>query len=576
MQCPPSVMWATLVLLPLLTASTPAAQAPSTAPATTRAATLAELRHAFQGQELITAKPFSYVFSKGQTPRVIWRDVEEVRRLGCADPSLRVRWFDAHLREAPEPDAPGRWGAYIEGTAPNGTPLRRAATFYCRPEGFLFLFPQGRSGPLPHVPGLIGEGVWREHQVEVDRLRDELLFRGLNDSEAGAVLVAGLSEMKPLGWPPTSLESARVRDEDFHLALKLKVLGLQDKVRPVAPPRTQPEGAKVAPALYEGTPAEAGVSPDAKQRIDAVCRAWAADTDEPFVTLVARRGVIVTHEPFGRDKDGNPIGRDYRSDVFSITKTVTAILFSQFVDQGLLDLDDPVSRAFSDWPAADPHVPTFRQCFTHTSGLTGHGDFGGVRNAHLDNVILNGLDANEPGKTYAYSGMGFDLAVEAMELVTGKSALRLYADHLFAPLGLGDVPMDLASSGAQPTAYQLGVLAQWLANRGSYGGKEFVSPATFDRLLPEALGKRYPGITEVEGIGMHWMNHPRPGAPKGSKAPEHLFFSPRTIGHGSLSSSIFLADLDRDLVIVQLRRTAGERFGEWSQTFYEAIDDSLR
>ena len=79
--------------------------------------------------------------------------------------------------------------------------------------------------------------------------------------------------------------------------------------------------------------AEAGVSPDAKAKIDDLCRAWAEDTGEPFVTLIARRGVIVTHEAFGRDASGASISRDYRCWVASITKTVTALLFSQFLDQ---------------------------------------------------------------------------------------------------------------------------------------------------------------------------------------------------------------------------------------------------
>ena len=36
----------------------------------------------FQDQELTTARPFSYIFNAGEPPRIIWRDVDEVRRLG--------------------------------------------------------------------------------------------------------------------------------------------------------------------------------------------------------------------------------------------------------------------------------------------------------------------------------------------------------------------------------------------------------------------------------------------------------------------------------------------------------------
>src|SRR5262249_40194667 len=148
------------------------------------------------------------------------------------------------------------------------------------------------------------------------------------------------------------------------------------------------------------------------------------------------------------------------------------------------------------------HVPTFRQCLTHMSGLSGHGGWGGARNPHFENVVLNGIDANVLDKVYNYSGNGFELVAKAMELVAGRSAAHLYHEHLFGPLGMGDVPVDLAGSGMRFTAHELAALAQLLTNRGSYGDKEFVTPETFEALLPEPLGRHYPGVAEEEGIGM--------------------------------------------------------------------------
>ncbi|GAC1474275.1 MAG: hypothetical protein NVSMB9_24320 [Isosphaeraceae bacterium] len=530
-----------------------------------------EERRRFQDQELIAARRFSFIFNPGDPPRLVWRDVDDVRRLG-SDGRLDVRWFDADLNEVARPARPGRWGALIEGTAPNGTPVRRALTFYCRPPGFLLYFPPDPADGLAHLPGPITPEVWHEHRDEFSHLSKDALLRALNDSETGAVLLAGLSGARPLGRTALSTETAAVLDEDYHLALKLKVLGLREKVRPLKPPRKR---ATPAPVLREGPPAEAGMRPDTAAKVREICKAWAEDSGEPFVTLFARHGVVVLHEPFGRAGDGKPVGRDYRCDVASITKTATAVLFSQFVDQGLIGLDDPVSTVFPDYPRDNPHVPTFRQCLTHMSGLSGHGDWGGVRNPHLENVILNGIDVNEPGKAYLYSGMGFDLAAEAMEVVTGKSAPRLYRDHLFQPLGMGDVPIENASAGGRFTAGELGALAQWLANRGSFGDSEFVSPETFEKLLPEPLGRRYPGVGEEEGVGMHWMRHPRPGVKPDSTRPRDLILGDRVLGHGSLSSCIFLADLTHGLVVTQVRKTAGPRFGEWSLKFFQAIADGM-
>jgi len=524
-------------------------------------------RRQFQAQELTTARPGSWIFSQAEPPRIVWRDAEGMRSLGF-DGRLRVRWFNANLDEAPAPNESGRWLAWVEGMAPNGTPLRRGLTFYAWPKDLGFQGPPELSVRLPPGASPRAQQLWREHQGEISGMMNDVLMRMLIDSQQSAILAAALGEWQPLGRPARAVESAAVLNEDYHLALKIKLQGLQDRVRPLRPPRRRKTPATV---LREGSAAEAGVSPDAKAKIEAVCRDWAEDTGVPMVTLVARRGVLVVHQAFGKDAAGKPITLDYRCDVASITKSVTGMLFSRFLDQGLMRLDDPVGRFFPDYRPGDPHVPTFRQCFNHTSGLSGHGDFGACRNPHFENVVLNGLDVNRPGVQYSYSGMGFDLAVKAMELVAGRSAVRLYDEYLFGPLGLKDVPVDGAAAGARLTAMDLGILAQWVANRGSYGKLEFIAPATFDKLMPEPIVVPDHRFVEDEGIGIHWVRHRKPGSPPDSKAPEHLLFGPRTLGHGSFTGCIFVIDPDQPLVITQARRQSGPRSAEWSARFFQAV-----
>jgi CubicO group peptidase (beta-lactamase class C family) len=526
-----------------------------------------EERRQFQQQELITARSDTWVFKPGDTPRIVWRDVAEVERLG-GDTELGVRWFDANLEESPAPDESGRWLAWVEGAAPNGTPFRRSLTFYGLPKDFATSYVPDLTLAFPHFPGSKAPPVLQEHQAEVFRLANEMLPRTVIDSEKGAILLAGLAEFKPLGRPARYVESASVLNDDRHLALKLKLQGLPSRVRSLRAPRRRDPPALV---LHEGSPAEAGVRPDAKARIDELCRAWAEDTEEPFVTLVARRGVIVTHEAFGRDLGGNPIGVDYRCWVASITKTVTALLFSRFLDQGLIGLDDLLSAVFPDYQADDDCVPSFRQCFNHTSGLSGHGEFGGMRNPHLENIVLNGIDVNRPNVRYAYCGLGFELAAKAMEILSGKSAVRLYDEHLFRPLGFGDVPIGNASSDGEFTAMELGILAQWIGNRGSYGSLQFIEPETFDQLLPKPLLVRDHGFTDEEGIGLHWIRRVKAGAPGNSKLPEDLLFSPRTLGHGSFSGCILVVDPVQQLVIAQVRKESGPRSAEWSSRFFETV-----
>ena len=74
--------------------------------------------------------------------------------------------------EADTPAHPGRWAAYVEGTAPNGTPVRRSLTLYCRPPGFLLFFfpPDDLPDALPQKTSTIAPEVWDEHRDELSRL----------------------------------------------------------------------------------------------------------------------------------------------------------------------------------------------------------------------------------------------------------------------------------------------------------------------------------------------------------------------------------------------------------------------
>jgi CubicO group peptidase (beta-lactamase class C family) len=110
------------------------------------------------------------------------------------------------------------------------------------------------------------------------------------------------------------------------------------------------------------------------------------------------------------------------------------------------------------------YVPTFRQLLNHTSGLSGHGEWGGMFHPYLENIVLNGIDVNEPGKRHEYCGLGFELAAKAMEIKTGKCAAKIYEEHLFAPLGLQDIIMGNASSDGEFTAKELAVIAPGLAD----------------------------------------------------------------------------------------------------------------
>jgi len=525
----------------------------------------------FQRCELRPKNRWDFMFEQGNFPEIQWEEPDKVENLVGKFP-LTVRWFDGELNEVTAAEKPGRYAAVIEGTTPDGLHVRRAMTFYCRSRDWRPWEngPKARIEYLPNSP--IDEDAWGERKEMIASHAGDQFIEFLETEPAGAVLMSYLAEMKPLGREPTKLNTPNIANNDYHLALKRKLLGVENAYPPLKMPR-RTEG-KPMPVLRAGTPEEAGVKPDAAEKIRAVCREWYAESKEPFAILVARHGVIIIHEAFGEGPRG-PIGADTPMEMASLTKTITGLMFAQFLDQGLISLDDPVGKFLPDFPVEGDKAISLRHCFTHTTGLEGHWQWGGVHNPWLDNVIANGLPYLNPGKAFLYNGMGFDLAGKVMEMVGGKSIIRLMHENLFAPLGVKNTTIADLACDTQSAVEDIARMGQLLLNKGSYGELTFFSPQTFEKLLPWRLSKFYPGVDNEYGIGLQWMWKPHPDAGREGVPKDKTILGRRTLGHGAASSAILRVDLDNDLVIAQTRNQAGKEYGPYLNEFLIAIEEGL-
>jgi CubicO group peptidase (beta-lactamase class C family) len=128
----------------------------------------------------------------------------------------------------------------------------------------------------------------------------------------------------------------------------------------------------------------------------------------------------------------------------SITKTFTATLVMQLVDEGLVDLDKPVRTYVPEFSIADPEAAeavTVRQLLCHTGGFDGDvfDDFGRGDDAVARYVeALGNREQNfPPGERFSYCNSGFcvlgRLVERARDLPSWDAALRR---HLIEPLGL--------------------------------------------------------------------------------------------------------------------------------------------
>ena len=143
-------------------------------------------------------------------------------------------------------------------------------------------------------------------------------------------------------------------------------------------------------------------------------------------------------------------GRKVRSStpfaIASVTKTFTSALILRYVDDGLLRLDQPLSRWLPDWPDADRI--TIRMLLNHTSGIP---DF--FRNPKFERAlnkakkrewsredVLAGYvrpgNVFEPGTGWSYSNTNYVLLGMVAEKIGGAPWEDLVHRELIDPLGL--------------------------------------------------------------------------------------------------------------------------------------------
>ncbi len=150
------------------------------------------------------------------------------------------------------------------------------------------------------------------------------------------------------------------------------------------------------------------------------------------------------HAGFGDVAPRQAMGNLTLLDAGSITKTFVAALMLQLAGQGVLGLDDPISR----WLPGLPYDTgiTIRELLDHTSG---------VDDAFDHAVLLDALDAHPrdawtafrslahvghplfaPGQGWSYSNSNYILAGQIIERATGQTLASLLRQRFFVPLRL--------------------------------------------------------------------------------------------------------------------------------------------
>ena len=137
-----------------------------------------------------------------------------------------------------------------------------------------------------------------------------------------------------------------------------------------------------------------------------------------------------------------------RMRIASVTKQFTGLAVMLLVEDGKLDIDQPVRAYLPDLTGLNG-APTLRQLLNHTSGLRdaldsvafflSEGLFPQIPAGLAHQWSSRFTDSNfAPGEAWCYSNYGYMLLSLVIEKVSGLSLAEFFQQRVFAPLGMVD------------------------------------------------------------------------------------------------------------------------------------------
>jgi CubicO group peptidase (beta-lactamase class C family) len=305
----------------------------------------------------------------------------------------------------------------------------------------------------------------------------------------------------------------------------------------------------------------AGLDARGLQRMESVVRADVEKKRIPgAVMLVARDGRVLHQSATGLQdpQKGTPMRTDSIFRLYSMTKPIVTVAAMMLVEEGKLQLSDPVSMHVPDLKGLRVGVekdgrleivpavrePTVHDLMRHTSGFT-YGVFGKslVKDLYKKNDV-DGTDHDlaqfvkklasvplmyQPGTTWEY-GRSTDVLGYVVERVSGMPLDAFLEARIFKPLGMKDtafyVPADKLDRLAEPfagggamldvtkkpkylaggqglvgTAADYFRFAQMLLNGGELNGARLLSKKTVEYMTSDHLGA-IRGPTPGYGFGL--------------------------------------------------------------------------
>jgi CubicO group peptidase (beta-lactamase class C family) len=177
----------------------------------------------------------------------------------------------------------------------------------------------------------------------------------------------------------------------------------------------------------------ADAPPGPSARIDAIFASTAGGRLPGAAVLVVRDGAVIHSKAYGlaNVELGLPNTPRTTFRLASVSKSFTALLVLQLVEQGRLRLDDPLEKYAPGVVGGD--AMTIHHLLSHTAGMP---DF-----MSFEDAAKMPRDA-APGERLNYSNLGYSALGRVIEKVAGKTYEARLREAILDPLGMKDTGCD--------------------------------------------------------------------------------------------------------------------------------------
>lgn len=191
--------------------------------------------------------------------------------------------------------------------------------------------------------------------------------------------------------------------------------------------------------------------PDKRARVNALFEQFATRNAPGGAMAVIQNGEILYESAYGLAdvEKRTPLTTNHLFHLGSVGKQFTALGILMLVEQGRLNLDDPIGKSLPELARFGPRL-TIRHLLNQTSGIPDYYEDGELNRGLLDRssmpinqdalVVLSkfGKPHFVPGQKFEYSNTGYDVLGSVIERISGLSYGDFMERHIFRPLGMKD------------------------------------------------------------------------------------------------------------------------------------------